>query len=93
MDDARFEALIERMDRRADVRDQRFLDRMSRSEQHFIDALAENTAEIKRLGDGMRESLTKMRESLADLRESIQANTQAVFSVLDRMDRFEGGTS
>lgn len=86
MDDARFEALIERMDRRADVRDQRFLDRMSRSEQHFIDALAENTAEIKRLGDGMR-------ESLADLRESVQANTQAVFSVLDRMDRLDGGTA
>ena len=86
MDDARFEVLIERMDRRADVRDQRFLDRMSRSEQHFIDALAENTAEIKRLGDGMRESLT-------DLRESVQANTQVVFSVLDRMDRLDGDTA
>lgn len=71
---------MERTDRRADARDRRFLERMRRSEQHFIDALAENTAEIRRLS-----------ERHEDMRESIQANTRAVLSVLDRLDGLEGG--
>ncbi len=94
MDDADLGALIERMDRRAEQhdrraeerdrraeeRDRRFLERMRRSEQYFIDALAENTAEIRRLS-----------ERHEDMRESIQANTRAVLSVLDRLDGLEGG--
>ena len=63
--------------------------RMERSEQHFIEALAENSAEIKEMSEGNR----RMWESIDDMRESIQANTRAVLSVLDRMDRLDGGSA
>lgn len=82
MQDATWKELVERMDRRAEERDRRaeerdrrFLERMRRSEQHFIDALAENTAEIRRLSEGHE-----------DMRAAIRADTQAVLSVLDRLD-------
>ena len=82
MEDAKWEAFVERMDRRAEERDRRFLERMRRSEQHFIDALAENSAEIRRLSEGYEEA-----------REAIRADTRAVLSVLDRLDGLEGGTA
>ncbi len=80
MDDAAWKEFVERMDRLAAERDRRFLERMRRSEQHFIDALAENTAEIRRLSEGQE-----------DMREALRADTRAVLSVLDRLDRFDGG--
>ncbi len=76
------------LDERAAERERLLIERMERSEQHFIDALAENTAEISRLAAGH----AGMLASLAEIRESIRANTQAVLSVLDRLDGFEGST-
>ncbi len=89
MEDEAWKELVERMDHRAAERDRlaaerdrRFLERMRRSEQHFIDALAENTAEIRRLSEGQE-----------DMREALRADTRAVLSVLDRLDRLDGGAT
>lgn len=82
VDDSDYKAYIERMDRRADERERRFLERMQRSEQHFIDALAENSAEIRRLSEGYEEG-----------REALRADTRAVLSILERLDGLDGGAA
>lgn len=75
----RFHAALKR---ESDERSAALVARMERSEQHFIDALAENSAEIRRLSNGYE-----------DGREAIRAGTRAILSVLDRLDGLEGGTA
>lgn len=60
--------------------------RMERSEWHFIEALAENSAEVARAGK-------ENSAALSELRDDIRANTRAVLSVLDRRDGPEGGAA
>lgn len=66
----------------SDRRFEGWVERMERSEQHFIEALAENSAEIKRLGEGYE-----------DEREEMRANRRALLSILDRLDGLEGGSA
>lgn len=94
--DARFAQLGQQIDER----DERFIQRMSRSEQHFIEALADNTAELKQISErqavisrSFTESIREVGESINDMRASIVANTQAVLSVIDRLDDLGGGTA
>lgn len=78
----RYEAFVRESNERHAAVSDRLMRRMEASEQHFIEALAENTAEIRRIGEGQEES-----------REQLRANTRAVLSVLDRLDGLEGGAA
>jgi len=70
---------LEESMRRSDEGATRIIARMAKDEQHFIEALAENSRE-----------LAILHQRSEDMRMSIQANTRAVLSVLDRL---EPGTS
>lgn len=100
MDQASFDELVAKSGERfaaslreSDRRFEGWVARMERSEQHFIEALAENSAEIKQLGAEHERHSTSMRLQMQDGRESLQALTRAVLSVLERLDRLEGGTA
>jgi len=97
---ARFEEIRdlcgERLAAALGATDERFdgwVDRMERSEQHFIEALAENSAEIKQFGERMGKRLAELSEGYEDGREEMRANTRAILSILDRLDGLEGGSA
>ena len=73
-----FEKMMRRMDEdRAEARahHERMIRRMERSETIFVEAI----------GD-IDQSIQRNTDRLEDMRESIRANTQAILSVLDRLE-------
>jgi hypothetical protein len=81
-----FERMMRRWDEndaRAELRHRQLLERQERSERIFIEAMSDIDASIQRNTD----RLDTMGAAIDDTRDAIQANTRAVLSVLDRLER------
>lgn len=80
--DRSIERLFRKMDERdarSEAREERLMARWERSEKLFVSAIAEMSREITA-------ELQQMSARLDDMGDAIRANTQAVLSVLDRLD-------
>jgi hypothetical protein len=80
--DKAIERLFRKMDERdarSEAREERLMERWERSEKLFVSAIADISHETT-------SQLQQMSARLDDIGDAIRANTQAVLSVLDRLD-------
>lgn len=75
----RFEERLDRDEKRAEERDREF--------KRYLDALTERHAGItQRMIESMEAFFAQLQAEIADQRAQIQANTQALLRVLDRLE-------